>query len=617
MLCPTHHAGWLVAGALAPLAAVADEIVIAADSRVGQADLDAYASVATRVVRFEHIGSNRHWSWLSEQARGDWVLIVDGDETPSAAFLDALPDLITARSVNQFSLPIHWVWGDPAVRLVGEPWQSDRRLRLMRNGPLLRFMSRQHELAHPAPPIAYRDDLPFLHLDLLTRSEAERKAKAAGYDADRFGYLTPDGRPFNQALYFPDVASPPVTEPLAPADAEHVGRVMSRIAPLTPAKATVDADLVTRETLQARAFERGPAAPFGSISVTELPNFIAQRADNVAWVRVTNDSARRWAGQSSPAPRVELVASWGDAAAGALTPRTLLPHDLESGESALLPFIIAAPDTPGPANLSVALAVESGAPGPALWSGEVEVLPGRNELFAAAIAAHDGRLPRAEIRDIRRAIARIDGLLAPPGTTAAPPLPAHAELVTGLPVGEWALDGPTLDYLAGTVGSLTGANVAEFGTGTSTVLLASLLGEQGGHLVSFEHDPDWLEITRLRLQERGLDAHVTLIELPVTERTSTEPPGVTLTDQARAALDAYPPSLVLVDGPTLSSGASRLSTVPELLPWLRGDVHVLLDDAFRDAELTIVERWHERLPIADGAFLVTNKGLWHGVVRTA
>ena len=82
--CMTADPPAQVAVALDALRPVADEIVVAADSRVDVGALRAYDDVADRVVRFEFRPPvDRPRAWLAAQCTGDWLLSIDGDEVPS------------------------------------------------------------------------------------------------------------------------------------------------------------------------------------------------------------------------------------------------------------------------------------------------------------------------------------------------------------------------------------------------------------------------------------------------------------------------------------------------------------------------------------------------------
>jgi len=218
----------------------------------------------------------------------------------------------------------------------------------------------------------------------------------------------------------------------------------------------------------------------------------------------------------------------------------------------------------------------------------------------------------------RRAVGAGDGLLRrePPGT--APADPWIAKLTASLPVGNWALDAAAIDCLVELVRAERPPTIVEFGSGTSTVVLASLLAERhrnGPRLVSFEQDPAWAEHTRAALAERSLDRMATVIQLPLGERTGG-PPGYLMTEEAAELLRRLAPRLVLVDGPTLDSGASRLGTLDLVAPYLRHDARLLLDDALRDAELCVAAAWERRDDAVLHGIRLTPKGLLEATLRT-
>jgi hypothetical protein len=101
-----------IAAALAPLAPYTDEVVIAADSAIDARTLDEYRSLADRLFIVEYVRSERHHAWLFAQCTRDWILRLDGDETPSADFVRRLPELLASRDAHQYWLGRSWLYPD-------------------------------------------------------------------------------------------------------------------------------------------------------------------------------------------------------------------------------------------------------------------------------------------------------------------------------------------------------------------------------------------------------------------------------------------------------------------------------------------------------------------------
>jgi len=166
-----------VVAMLAGLRAVADEIVVAADSRVDPGHLAAYDGVADRVVRFEgRPPVDRPRAWLAAQCAGDWLLSVDGDEVPSRALVEALPGLVAATDVAQYWLPRRWLYPDSATWLAESPWWPDFQVRLLRNGPALAARAELHAGFVAVLPSRHVD-APLYHLDCVVNDAAARAAR--------------------------------------------------------------------------------------------------------------------------------------------------------------------------------------------------------------------------------------------------------------------------------------------------------------------------------------------------------------------------------------------------------------------------------------------------------
>jgi hypothetical protein len=612
-----------VAESLGILRGAVDEIIVAADVRTPATDLAYYADVADVLVRYEHAGPNRHWPWLTAQARGDWLLLIDGDELPGAALVAALPELVADRRVRQYSLPIHWSWPTPNLRLAEEPWLSDRRLRLVRNDPGLAFGARQHALAEADPPIRFLDDLPVYHLDLLLPDRARREAKAAGYDNDRFGLLTPEGLPFNQAFYLPETeGSSRETLPLPADDADMVARALD--ASRDPSRNLDPESLPLHDRNAVAWYAPRTALPKEAYQARielarPLPRFTAGCPNHLVWVDVTNDGTAHWPGGDAREPLIRLGIAWQPVSGGPRhdAGRALLPHALNPGQSTLLPVTVGGPPAAGQAELVFDLVHENVRWFDSSFAARVEVEPSVDHRLSALADRYGPLIPLEMVMSERRAVGATDGLLRQATPDAVPADPEIAKLTASLPIGTWAVDAETIDRLVELVRARQPASIVEFGSGTSTVVLASLLAEfhrNGPRLVSFEEDPAWAERSRAALAERGLDRIATVIQLQLAEREDGSSDYV-LADDATQMLRRLAPQLILVDGPTLDSGASRLGTIDLVAPHLREDAMVLLDDALRDAELCIAAAWERRDDVALHGIRATPKGLLEATLR--
>jgi predicted O-methyltransferase YrrM len=139
--------------------------------------------------------------------------------------------------------------------------------------------------------------------------------------------------------------------------------------------------------------------------------------------------------------------------------------------------------------------------------------------------------------------------------------------------------------------------VVELGAGTSTVLLARLLREQGGDatLDAIEHDALWAAWVSDRLAQEGL-ASVARVTLAPLEPHPLGWGGLPwyAQDPLAAALQGAQVEMLLVDGPPAFDAASahaRYPALPAVAPFLAPDAVVVLDDVVRDGEAAVVERW--------------------------
>lgn len=179
-------------------------------------------------------------------------------------------------------------------------------------------------------------------------------------------------------------------------------------------------------------------------------------------------------------------------------------------------------------------------------------------------------------------------------------------------LGGWAIDPHFANVLVRTLVEARPRTVVECGSGSSTVLSAAFMREQGeGRVFSLDHEPDFAEKTRQMLRDRGLDGWATVIAAPLEEHPSGEGPMLWYGTEFDGAL---PESidLLVVDGPPRHIGPeSRHPAVPLLLTRLSADATVLMDDGNRPDEVRIARRWAaelrgtlEYVPGGKGAWLI-------------
>lgn len=361
VLCPTSHPGPLVHGALRDLRSVADEVLVAADARVGAEDLGWYADVADRVVRYEFAGSSRHWAWLARQSSADWLLLLDADEVPSRALLDALPDLLRDRRCHGWSLPIRWSWPDPATYLAGEPWRSDTRVRLLRNDARLRFGAGSHDLVRPAHPLAHVADLATYHLDVLLNPIEARRAKLARYRSERYGLLTDDGRDFNEAFYLPELLDAPALTPTPDDDRRAIERCLAEGAQAPPPVDPDDIAVADRESIDWYSPRRtlGDGAHRAVVRLVREPAaWLARGRRHLLWVEVENTGDALWPGGADEPPLVRIGLRWEAGGHLLEAGRAMLPRELAPGARVVVPIHVDGPDAVGPARLHVDLVHE-------------------------------------------------------------------------------------------------------------------------------------------------------------------------------------------------------------------------------------------------------------------
>ena len=132
--------------------------------------------------------------------------------------------------------------------------------------------------------------------------------------------------------------------------------------------------------------------------------------------------------------------------------------------------------------------------------------------------------------------------------------------------------------------------VVECGSGVSTVVLARCMQLNGrGRVIALDHDSVFAEETRRNLARHGLSEWAEIIDAPLQKqfRGAEEWNWYDMRDFPDVRID-----MLVVDGPPMPMGHMvRYPAGPELFPRLSSTATVFLDDAEREDERRIVERW--------------------------
>jgi hypothetical protein len=363
--CTTNDPGPRVRALLGQVRDVADEILVAVDSRVDPERLGHYAAVADGLFRYEFAEPHdRIWAWIHEQCRGDWILRLDGDMVVNPDLVARLPELLRARDVFQYWIPCQWLFPDARHWLNQPPWAFDAN-RLIRNDPAtMWFPALSHLPVEPVWPSRFLD-AGFYHLDYLLKTRAQREAKVAYHLAIRDGERL-EGSDSDMPLYFlPEDAFGAEPIPVPEHHLPAIEQVLAADGEEIPGPPPAEIRLATRAEIDRFWPERSlsSAAYRATIDPLDPPLLLEPREHRPVHVKVRNDGDDRWPWtprepekraaywpQVEHRPLVRLAYRWLDTSGRLVVGegfRTPLPATVEPGESAVVPVVVVAPDEPG------------------------------------------------------------------------------------------------------------------------------------------------------------------------------------------------------------------------------------------------------------------------------
>lgn len=147
------------------------------------------------------------------------------------------------------------------------------------------------------------------------------------------------------------------------------------------------------------------------------------------------------------------------------------------------------------------------------------------------------------------------------------------------PMRGWAISPDAMTWILAELQERTAATVIEFGSGQSTIILATALKHLRGRLISVEHDPEYFSIIQRQADACGIADTIEYVHAPLIE-IDKHSRSYDLTK-----IPVGPVDVALIDGPPIENGVlTRLAPLRWTAENLtRGGV-IFLDDAARQAE---------------------------------
>lgn len=160
--------------------------------------------------------------------------------------------------------------------------------------------------------------------------------------------------------------------------------------------------------------------------------------------------------------------------------------------------------------------------------------------------------------------------------------------------GGWALTGDSAAILAREVLLRRPRAVVELGSGASTLLIGQILQRSGaGKLLAIDHDAQWAAQTRRNVEFLGLGEYVDVVHAPLEpmELDGRVYDWYAIPGGSLGSLGTI--DFLFVDGPPqgAASWPTRYPAFPLLKNRLSDRACVFVDDASRQSERLMVERW--------------------------
>jgi predicted O-methyltransferase YrrM len=167
-----------------------------------------------------------------------------------------------------------------------------------------------------------------------------------------------------------------------------------------------------------------------------------------------------------------------------------------------------------------------------------------------------------------------------------------------MPVTSYSMSPVNLLALVGILDQFRPALVVELGSGISTLVVGTWMRENGGRLISIDHDEGWASVCRSSIHRQGLDGIVSLYVAPLGSGTgSSERPWYQIPSDAWERMTGV--DLLVIDGPPAKVDVlARTPAANRLGKRLSPNGVIFVDDAARVGEQAVIESWRDVSPRA-------------------
>ena len=325
----------LLAGILASLRGIADEVVVAVEEPRAEDVHAAVADMADAVLVFPQTSpADRPIAWLFGSCSGTWIFNIDDDEVPSPRLLAALPEVVGREDITHAWVARRWLYPTQASYPADRPWGTEFQLRLvLADERFLQFSDAFHRPVVCHGPSTYVE-APLWHLDTMLNPAAQRRMKAAAYERERPG-MRHEGLAHNMGFDLPELQPDLELLPVPPDDRDAIEAALTfpRAPRGLPRASLVRVSAVDVDrTWVGQPYE--DSLYRATLSVLSVPTAMSAGSQHTVDVEVTNESDVVWGWGREARPEIRLAYQWrqeGNLVNEPAALRTALPADLPPG----------------------------------------------------------------------------------------------------------------------------------------------------------------------------------------------------------------------------------------------------------------------------------------------